>query len=158
MKNKKSHKQNNSKRIFKTIQDILQFEDEMYLDSLSKEERKLELSIRSSNEIDPRYEKYHDKNKKQYYCPETDGLLFLKDDEIEDYSKNNTLIPMEKFFSHSADNNLLSQNPLFVCTSEPIIFESKGKTPPSVRYLQTFIVSDLGDEDLLYDVHQKTFA
>lgn len=93
---------------------------------------------------------------KLFYWPATDSFVSPDESGIDELLLKNEVIPFSQYYLSLLEKKISQDNELSI-NSSPIIFESKGKTPPSVPYLRVMIEAELGDEDMLYSLHQKTF-
>jgi len=155
MKKNKSAKHKNSNLPFNTIQDILDFEEKLFYDGMSLEEKKgFDLSISKVSSKPPKYKTLD--YSKSYYWSKRNTFVFPSSNGFDELLKNNEIIPFAKYYLSLRNNQIVSDKPQLSFSAEPIIFKQKGKTPLSVRYLKVIIESELGDDDVLYDLHQKT--
>jgi len=138
---------------FSTIFDILEFEYEMLKEGMTTEQKELfEKSLidpATANNKPPKYSSLKIKN--FYYIVKEDRYVLIENEkDVASFMKDGEMIPAIQMF---AKNNKIAKE---IMSLDPIIFESKGKTPPSVPYLRVNVTSDIkGDLTSLHQIHSK---
>ena len=141
------------RRVFKNLDDISQFEEELVKKDLATiGETFVEMPVADS--------KY--RLDSHYYDPKTKMFTRIDstDPEQVEYVTKKGMIPGLKQQEIELKNipHKLANDPKssYLMEANPIIFEAKGKTPPSVPYLRVFVESSLGEENAVHFVHNKT--
>lgn len=141
---------------FNTTSDILEFESEMEEKVMSEKESK-------DHQEDLIYLKklgykpaiYNERTrslwKNTYYMIKERKYYIIEDkEEAASLMSKKEIIPAIQML---ARNNNIARG---ITSLEPIIFERKGKTPPSVPYLKVSVTSDIeGDLTPLHQIHSK---
>lgn len=149
-------KQKKSKRIFSNTHDILCFEWELLYDEMTDEQRKHFYpgkDVTDKMKYDP--VKYN--FAKKWYWPAKDSFVRSDEPGLSELIANNEVIAFPAAVSMLLKKHVQDDNSLELMNVDAIIFDSKGKTPPSVPYLNVSIECEVGDEDMLYALHQKTY-
>ena len=153
MKKKQPKTIGSPKKIFKNLDDISLFEEKLLREELETMGEKT--SIEPPDDLELRLQTYYDPKLKRF------TRLDPTDPEQAEIIKKRGLEPVQQEISKwlkKIPNELTKdQNLSHLFEIEPIIFESKGKTPPSVPYLRVFVESSFGDDETaIHFIHNKT--
>lgn len=155
----KFSKKDTPRRVFKDIHDISQFEFELLMDSLSEEE-KVTLGLQFvDNKANIKEVQEKIKLSDAYYWPEKDTFVNKGEDGVDELIRQKKVITHKEYImqemtkrAHSLKIGDAMRFPL-----PPIIFNNKGKTPPSVPYLKVAVVSSLEEDTTsLHRLHSNT--
>lgn len=153
MKSKIIKKTGIHRKVFKNLDDIFQFEYELM---------QKEMTVAGVVTVETPVPIMKSYQKVSCYNPKTKEFTRIdpNDPEQVEYVTKKGMIPgMQQLETDlkSIPNKLANDPKLFHrLEAEPIIFEAKGKTPPSVPYLRVFVESSIGDEKVIHYVHNRT--
>ena len=135
------------RRVFKTSEDVFQFEDERF----RKEITKMGMTLTPKKVPKGKY-----KMEGYFYDPKTKDFIYIKPNEPdrEEYITSHHLIPALKYYAdylkEIPKKMVKDPDKTFWMETDPIIFNSKGKTPPSVPFLRVYVESSLGSEESVH--------
>lgn len=142
------------RRVFRNLDDISQFEEEL---------REKERTVASIVTVETPVSVVKNYQKVSYYDPKTGMFTRVDPDDLEQIeylTKKRGMIPgmqqLETDLRSIPDKLANDPKSSYLMETHSIIFEAKGKTPPSVPYLRVSVESSLGDENAIHLVHSKT--
>lgn len=150
MNKKVQRKTGIQRQVFKNLADIFHFEYGL----MKKEETMVTVGTPVST--------IKNYQKVSYYNPKTKDFTRIdpnNPEQVEYVTKKGMILGTEQLKNELEEiPKKLVKNPEFSYTleTEPIVFEAKGKTPPSVPYIRVFVESSLGTEESIHFVHNKT--
>jgi hypothetical protein len=153
--NRKRKPNTSNRRIIKTKEDIYQFERDLILSGLSPKEIEEYLPLLDNGTPVPTDPKRSIASN-FYYHPKTGARYFKDDYGVQELIDKGEIIPLWEYLK--LNFNTVDPGQTVVSSLNPIIFSSKGKTPPSVPYLQVMVSSSIGEPEALHILHNKTRA
>lgn len=160
------------RKVFKNTSDILDFEFDLIIDSMTDEElERFELPAKNRErydindenlpiEIKNKIQKIQKYTSDNYYFDIKSGKYILiedKNDAQELIDKHEIITYADYIRSEINKKYPFNNKKKVIGNLDPIIFQNKGKTPPSVPYLQVMIATDVeGDIKALHQIHSKT--
>lgn len=153
MKSKIIKKTGIHKRVFKNLDDIFQFEYELM---------RKEMTVAGVVTVETPVPIIKNYQKVSYYDPKTKEFTRIDPndpEQVEYVTKKGMILGAKQMETElkSVPQKLMNDpKSSHRLEAEPIIFEAKGKTPPSVPYLRVFVESSIGDEKVIHYVHNRT--